>query len=71
MPTAAEKMHGLKTSGDSCTIHFEFFIETVLARGKKPEHDVAGSSHAIYGALVWLFHFELAKWGILGRCAAN
>ena len=40
MPTAAEKMHGLKTSGDSCANHFEFFVETVLAKGKKPEHGV-------------------------------
>ena len=40
MPTAAEKMHGLKTSGDSCANHFEFFVETVLAKGEKPEHGV-------------------------------
>ena len=35
------------------------------------EYATAGSSHAIYGALVWLFHFEVGKWGILGRCAAK
>ena len=29
-----------KTSGDSCANHFEFFVETVLAKGKKPEHGV-------------------------------
>ena len=45
MPTATEKMHALKTSCsrppcDSCTLHFEFFIETIPAKGKKPEHDV-------------------------------
>ena len=33
MPTATEKRHALKTSGDSSTLHFEFFIETIPAKG--------------------------------------
>ena len=40
MPTTTEKMHALKTSGDSCTLYFGFFIETIPAKGEKPEHGV-------------------------------
>ena len=32
MPTATEKMCALKTSGDSGTLHFEFFIEIIPRR---------------------------------------